>query len=86
MGIRRTREQKIIASLRRELKEGGINSPEEKQSFKVQRRYYTPTLELPSVEIKRDLVKTGLYAGLALVFQLGLYEYLQRGGWDLLRK
>lgn len=54
------------------------NNAEPKDNF------YQPEIALPLKIIKTDLTKTLAVTILALLLQIGLYVYLQRGGWPII--
>lgn len=90
MAKRRTREQKIIAQLRRQLREQAVNLPQT-HSEQIKPTYEVNTIKLPKITarpnqptpikfsydpklIKRDLVKTAILS----VFFLGAIIFIQR--------
>jgi hypothetical protein len=87
MAQHRTRQQKIVAKLRRELalKEEKIKytSPGIKEkSVDVKPVYYQPELTLPVAMVFADLTKTLAVTILALALQIGLAIWLSKGGWQ----
>lgn len=82
---RRTKEQKIIAQLKRELLEVkpvvtvGVN-------YKASKSFHSPSLTLPVVELQKDLVRTVVLMGSIMVAQLVVWQYLERGGWNVVKK
>ena len=49
----------------------------------AQVNFYQPEISLPLGVIKVDLTKTLIVTILALLLQLGLFMYLQHGGWPI---
>jgi hypothetical protein len=87
MAEHRTRQQKIVAKLRRELaarEETVQYRPTEikEKSADVKRVFYQPEMTLPVKLVWLDLTKTVAVTILALIIQLGLSVWLSRGGWQ----
>jgi hypothetical protein len=82
--MRRTRQQKIIASLRKQIP-GTISVDRQAESTPKRESYYAPEIVLPMNDIKKDLRRVLLILVLTLVIQGGLYTYLQVAGWGLIR-
>lgn len=83
MAKRRTRQEKILAKLRRqiEIKPDKLKIVEVKPSIVMQDE------SLPRVELKADLTRTAVVAILALILQAGMYYLLNsRGGWQIISK
>jgi len=87
MAEHRTRQQKIVAKLRRELaarEETVSYRPVEvkEKSADVKRVFYQPEMTLPVKLVWLDLTKTVAVTILALIIQFGLSVWLSRGGWQ----
>jgi hypothetical protein len=87
MAEHRTKQQKIVAKLRRELA-----LREEKTEYSSERItvkntdtkpvFYQPNLTLPTKMVWLDLTKTVVVAILALTLQIGLAVWMSKGGWQ----
>lgn len=86
MGQRRTKEQKIIAQLRRKLEEIKPADLAAKVEHWQNRTYVNPNLTLPVKEIRKDLLRTVMVLIGALMLQVVLAQYLQHGGWDVVKR
>lgn len=81
----RTKEQKIIAQLKRKLQEAepalaaGV-------SFRAAKSFHSPSLTLPVSELKKDLVRTVVLMGGIMAAQLATWQYMERGGWNIVKK
>lgn len=87
MAQHRTRQQKIVAKLRKELalKEEGMKytrKPETDKKTDVKTVYYQPELTLPVKMVFSDLTKTVAVTILALTSQIALSIWLSKGGWQ----
>lgn len=87
MGKHRTKEQKIIAQLKRHLQQtSAFPRPQYvAPARQTSPSYIAPLPSLPSVQIKSDLLKTVTLTILALLVQVGLAYYLQHRGWNQLK-
>lgn len=87
MSKRRTREQKIIAGLKKQL-QTGQRTWEIKETKTVDIRpekksnSYVADRPLVTTSIKRDLIKTLVITALGVVVQFGIKAYLDNGGWS----
>jgi hypothetical protein len=90
---RRTLQEKKVAELRRKLFERQFVAPSELKTASVTMKveksvtddgYYYPELMLPINLVKSDLTKTLGVAILALISQIALLMYLNRGGWQII--
>ena len=95
MARNRTRDQKRLAALRRQLEN---SSPTRSDGFRIRFEgakvpkdvEAAPTIlydgmSLPVRAVKLDLTKTVIVTILAVFLQLALNIYLQRGGWQLIK-
>ena len=90
MAKRRTRAEKELARLRRlvEKKEiNPVNSTEKRENANLKRvtataDFYVPELALPVKLLRLDLTKSVGVTILALILQIALAVYLNRGGWQ----
>jgi len=74
MGKKRTRHDKVIAHLRRQVE----NKPVELEKKPViQSDFYQPEVILPEVGLKQDLTRTGIVTILALVL-LFIFKLIER--------
>lgn len=90
MAEHRTRQQKVVAKLRRELElvsknknvgyQIAVDLKDKNASAKP--IFYQPELSLPVKMVWLDLTKTVGVTILALAFQIGLSVWLSRGGWQ----
>lgn len=94
MAKRRTRKEKTIARLRRQLKRKQSQTPKKsrkadtalpKLSKEPKKEKNKLSLYNPSL-IKRDLTKTGAYSVLLTAIILGLYWYFELGGQTLIAR
>jgi hypothetical protein len=87
MAQHRTRQQKIVAKLRRELelREEKVNyegKPRIENSVDTKTVFYQPELTLPVKMVFSDLTKTVAVTILALASQVALSIWLSKGGWQ----
>ena len=83
MAKRRTKAEKIVAKLRREL---DLNY-EKPKIAEVKPNIIVHDENLPRVELKADLTRTAIVAIVALLLQAGMYYLLNyRGGWQIISK
>ena len=83
MAKRRTKQEKIVARLRRELEV----KHEKPKIAEVKANIIIQDDSLPKVELKADLTRTAIVAILALILQAGMYYLLNyRGGWEIISK
>ena len=83
MAKRRTKQEKIVARLRRELEV----KHEKPKIAEVKANVVTHDESLPRVELKADLTRTAIVAILALLLQAGMFYLLNyRGGWQIISK
>ena len=84
MAKRRTRTEKIVAKLRREL---GTKHVKREVVAEIKPNIIVHDESLPRVELKADLTRTAIVAIVALVLQAGMYYILNyRGGWEIISK
>lgn len=91
MAKKRTREQKIIAQLRRELQKTApiINETQtdEKMVYRnTASANYVPGRQLPVKSIYKDLWRTVTITAIGIGVQFAVKAYLDRGGWALVMK
>lgn len=95
MAGRRTLQEKKVAELRRRLSENQditqlklVRTPSESNFEKsvINRSYYYPELLLPINLVRSDLTKTVGVTILALISQMVLATYLNKGGWQVILK
>ena len=87
MAQHRTRAQKMVAKLRRELalREEKIkytNPGTKVKSVDVKPVFYQPELTLPVAMVFADLTKTVAVTILALTLQIVLSVWMSKGGWQ----
>ena len=84
MAKRRTRAEKIVAKLRRELETKHVKR---EVVAEIKPNIIVHDESLPRVELKADLTRTAIVAIVALVLQAGMYYILNyRGGWEIISK
>jgi len=84
MAKRRTRAEKIVAKLRRELE---VKHVKREVVAEVKPNIESVEVNLPKVELKADLTRTAIVAIVALILQAGMYYLLNyRGGWQIISK
>lgn len=80
MAKRRTRQQKIIARLRRRL-ESNLGQPALPAQIKAS--FYSPQRSLPRGLLRLDLTRTTIVTILAVIVQIAVAVYLTRyDGWQ----
>ncbi len=89
MAEHRTKQQKIVAKLRRELamreeKTKHANRKVLEKNIDVKPSFYQPEMTLPTKLVWLDLTKTVVVAILALTLQIGLSVWMSKGGWQLI--
>jgi hypothetical protein len=89
MAEHRTKQQKIVAKLRRELalREEGVKYTrvlETPKKVDSKAYFYQPEMSLPTNLVWSDLTKTVVVAILALTLQIGLSVWMSKGGWQLI--
>ena len=83
MAKRRTRQEKIVAKLRRELE----IKHEKPRIAELKPNVVVQDESLPRVELKADLTRTAIVAILALILQAGMFYLLNyRGGWQIISR
>ncbi|TSC87798.1 MAG: hypothetical protein G01um101416_323 [Microgenomates group bacterium Gr01-1014_16] len=87
MAKRRTRQEKIIARLKKEIRPSYAKATEGEKVAEVKPNIIMDEESLPKVELKADLTRTAIVAILALVLQAGMYYLLNyRNGWEIISK
>lgn len=87
MAKRRTRAEKIIARLRKEIRPSYAKATEGEKVAEVKPNIIVHDESLPRVELKADLTRTAIVAIVALLLQAGMYYLLNyRGGWQIISK
>lgn len=73
-----------MGEMRYKMGEATVKVPEMMIKTESRSDFYQPEIALPLKIIKTDLTKTLAVTILALLLQVGLYVYLQHGGWPII--